>query len=197
MSKLILALFCLITFSFTAVAQDRGRMDLDAIKTRVEMAVKEGKMTQKQADAVYKGIEERMALAKKQETKSKTKKDDGVQRKGSKSLPQSKECGKFQKGREGSRNGRSWGSRMRGCDETTNKGRRGSHRGCQVQNFRMWQRNRFFQSRHTMDQGKAVGRGKRDNKFSDRKRTKPSTREDSLQRSGRGRDKSRNKRLQK
>jgi len=188
MSKLILVLFCLVTFSSTALSQDRGRMDLDAIKTRVEGAVESGRMTQKQADALYKELKGRKALEKK---------DDGVQRKGFRSLPQSKECGKFQKGRKGCRNGSSRGPRMRRCNEAANKGRRGSHRGCQVQDFRMWQRNRFFQSRHAMDQRQAVGRGKRDHKLPNRERVKPSTRKDSLQRSGRGRDKSRNKRLQK
>ena len=194
---ILLALVCLLTFSSTALSQDRGRMDLAAIKARVEAAVESGRMTQEQADALYKGLKERMALGKKEEGKTKPKKDDGVQRKGSKPLPQSEKRGKLHEGREGRRNGHSRGSRMRGRNEAPNQGRRGPNCRCQVQNFRMWERNRFFQSRHSMDQGKKVGRGKRDHKFPNREGTKPSSREDSLQCPSRGRNQSRNKRLQK
>tara|TARA_R110002012_G_scaffold232234_3_gene404955 strand:+ start:68 stop:664 length:597 start_codon:yes stop_codon:yes gene_type:complete len=194
---ILLAIVCLITFSSTVQAQNRGRWDIDAVKARVESAVESGRMTQEQADALYKGLKERTALGKKEEGKTKPKKDDGIQRKGSKPLPQSKERGKLQERREGSRYGRSRGSRMWGRNEATNKGRRRPHCGCQVQNFRMWERNRFFQSRHTMDQRQKAGRGQQHHQRPDRGRTKPSSREDSLQRPSRGRNKSGNKRLRK
>jgi len=124
-------------------------------------------------------------------------KGHGVQREGVRSLQQSEKRGKLPEvGKQrGDWSGRS--TRMRGRNEAPNKGRRRPHCRCQVQNFRMWKRNRFFQSRHTMDQGQEVKRGKQDHKFSNRGRTKPSSREASLQRPSRGRDKSRNKRLQK
>ena len=122
---------------------------------------------------------------------------DGVQRKGSHSLQQPEKRGELQEGRKGYRNWGGRSTRMWGRNEASNKGRRRPHCRCQVQNFRMWQRNRFFQSSHSMDQGKASGRGKQDHEFSNRERTKPSSREDSLQRPSRGRNQSRNKRLQK
>ena len=121
----------------------------------------------------------------------------GVQRKGISSLQQSEKRGELPEIRKerGDWSGRS--TRMRGRNEASNKGRRRPHCRCQVQNFRMRQRNRFFQSSHSMDQGKKVGRGKQDHEFPNRERTKPSSREDSLQRPSRGRNQSRNKRLQK
>ena len=124
-------------------------------------------------------------------------KGHGVQREGIRSLQQSEKRGKLPEIGKQRGDWRGGSARMRGRNEAPNKGRRGHNCRCQVQNFRMWQRNRFFQSRHTMDQGKAVGRGKRDHKLPNRERTKPSSREDSLQRPSRGRNKSRNKRLQK
>ena len=124
-------------------------------------------------------------------------KGDDVQRKGSHSLQQSEKRWKLQEGRQGDRNWGGRSTRMWGRNETPNQGRRRPHCRCQVQNFRMWQRNRFVQSSHSMDQGKKVGRGKQDHEFPNRERTKPSSREDSLQRPSRGRNQSRNKRLQK
>ena len=121
----------------------------------------------------------------------------GVQRKGPGSLQQSEKRGKLHEGREGRRNWGGRSTRMWGRNEAPNKGRRGPHCGCQVQNFRMWQRNSFFQSRHSMDQRQEARRGKRDHEFSNRERTKPSSCEDSLQRPSRGRNQSGNKRLQK
>ena len=197
MKKFILALICLLTFSSVALSQDRGRMDLDAIKARVEGAVESGRMTQEQADALYKGLKERMALGKKEEGKTKPKKDDGIQRKGSKSLPQSDKRGKLHEGRRGRRNGSGRSPRMWGRNETPNQGRRRPNCGCQVQNLRMWQRNSRFQSSHGMGKGKEARRGERNHQRQDSRGTKPSSCEDSLQRPGRGRDKSRSKRLHK
>ena len=121
----------------------------------------------------------------------------GIQRKGFRSLQQSEKRGELPEVREerGDRSSRS--TRMWGRNEAPNKGRRRPNCRCQVQNFRMWQRNSVIKSRHSMDQGKEVGRGKRNHQRPDSGRTKPSSRKDSLQRPSRGRNKSGNKRLQK
>ena len=121
----------------------------------------------------------------------------GIQREGTRSLQQSEKRGKLPEIGKQRRDWRSRGSRMRGRNEAPNKGRRGPHCGCQVQNFRMWQRNSVIESRHSMDQGKKTGRGKWNHQRPDRGRTKPSTRKDSLQCPSRGRNKGSNKRLQK
>jgi len=121
----------------------------------------------------------------------------GLQRKGSESLQQSEKRGKLPKIGKERGNRSSWGSRMWGRYETPNQGRRRPDCRCQVQNFRMWQRNRFFKSRYSMDQRQKAGRGQQHHQRPDRGRTKPSSREDSLQRPSRGRNKSGNKRLRK
>ena len=122
-------------------------------------------------------------------------KGDDVQRKGSHSLQQSEKRWKLQEGRRGDRNWGGRSTRMWGRNETPNQGRRRPHCRCQVQNFRMWQRNSFVKSRYGMDKGQEVKRGEQNHQRPDRGRTKPSSREDSLQRPSRGRNKSRNKRL--
>ena len=124
-------------------------------------------------------------------------KGHGVQREGVRSLQQSEKRGKLPKSGRERGNRSSWGSRMWGRYETPNQGRRRPDCRCQVQNFRMWQRNRFFKSRYSMDQRQKAGRGQQHHQRPDRGRTKSTPREDSLQRPSRGRNKSRNKRLQK